>query len=275
MNIDSIIPVKYSDFLPEFPLSDPAANTDTVRFTHMNEVIRQLYQRKSVRSFTDREIDEDTVQAILRAAVMAPTAGNQQLYTIIRVTERGLLERLADSCDHQPFIAEGKLVLVFCADCLKWYEAFLHSGCEPRLPGEGDLMLAMADTFIAAQNAVVAAESCGIGSCYIGDIMENIEIQRDILGLPEYVFPAALVVFGYPTEQQLQRPKPERAEMKYIVHENCYKRLDAAELRAMLEYKAPKGDFESWIDAFCKRKYNSDFSREMTRSVRAFLEQFK
>ena len=82
----------------------------------MNEVIRQLYQRKSVRSFTDREIDENTVQEILRAAVMAPTAGNQQLYTIIRVTERGLLERLADSCDHQPFIAEGKLVLVFCAD---------------------------------------------------------------------------------------------------------------------------------------------------------------
>lgn len=241
----------------------------------MNEVINQLYQRKSVRSFTEREIDEHIVQEILKSAVMAPTAGNQQLYTILRITERSSLERLAESCDHQPFIAEGKLVLVFCADCLKWYEAFMYAGCEPRLPGEGDLMLAVADTMIAAQNAVVAAESYGIGSCYIGDIIENIEEQRDILGLPEYVFPAALVVFGYPTEQQKQRPKPERADMSYIVHENRYHRLDASELRAMLEKKDANGDYEAWIKAFCKRKYNSDFSREMTRSVRAFLEQFK
>lgn len=241
----------------------------------MNEVIRQLYQRKSVRSFTDQAISEEIVQEILRAAVMAPTAGNQQLYTILRITEHSLLERLAESCDHQPFIAEGKLVLVFCADCLKWYEAFLHSGCEPRKPGEGDMMLAMADTYIAAQNAVVAAESYGIGSCYIGDIMENIEIQRDILGLPEYVFPAALLVFGYPTEQQKQRAKPERAEMKYIVHENRYQRLDGAQLRAMLGKNVKNGDYEAWIKAFCTRKYNSDFSREMTRSVREFLKQFR
>lgn len=241
----------------------------------MNEVIEQLYRRKSVRSFTDREIDEQIVQEILQAAVMAPTAGNQQLYTILRIKDPSLLERLSESCDHQPFIAEGKLVLVFCADCLKWYEAFQYAGCEPRVPGEGDLMLAVADTMIAAQNAVVAAESYGIGSCYIGDIIENIEIQRDILGLPEYVFPAALVVFGYPTAQQMQRPKPERADMSYIVHENRYHRLDAAQLRSMLENKSQNGDYETWIKAFCKRKYNSDFSREMTRSVRAFLEQFR
>ena len=89
----------------------------------MNEVIRQLYDRKSVRVFTDQEIREDIVQEILMAAAMAPTAGNQQLYTILRITDPESLRRLADSCDHQPFIAEGKLVLVFCADCLKWYEA--------------------------------------------------------------------------------------------------------------------------------------------------------
>lgn len=98
----------------------------------MNEVIRQLYGRKSVRVFTDEPIDEADVQAILRAATMAPTAGNQQLYTILRVTDPELLARLAESCDHQPFIAKGKLVLVFCADCLKWYDAFIDAGCEPQ-----------------------------------------------------------------------------------------------------------------------------------------------
>ena len=240
----------------------------------MNEVIRQLYERKSVRVFTDREIEEPVVQEILRAACMAPTAGNQQLYTILRITDPALLGRLAESCDHQPFIAEGKLALVFCADCLKWYEAYAAAGCNPRLPGAGDLLLAVDDALIAAQNAVVAAESCGIGSCYIGDIMENNEIQRELLGLPDFVFPAALLVFGYPTAQQAERKKPERAEMKYIVHENRYRRLDAEQLQDMLAKGKNGPEYRDWITAFCKRKYESDFALEMNRSVREYLEQY-
>ena len=241
----------------------------------MNDVIRQLDARKSVRAFTDQPIEEASVQAILRAAVMAPTAGNQQLYTILRMTDPGLLSRLADACDHQPFIARGKLVLVFCADCLKWYEAFRAEGCQPRRPGPGDLLLAVDDTLIAAQNAVVAAESLGIGSCYIGDIMENNEVQREILNLPDYVFPAALLVFGYPTGQQKDRPKPCRVDMRFIVHENGYHRMDGDQLRAMLEHKAPDGRYGEWLTDFCKRKYNSDFAREMSRSVAAYLRQYE
>ncbi|MBR6028546.1 MAG: nitroreductase family protein [Clostridia bacterium] len=240
----------------------------------MNEVIRQLYDRKSVRVFTDQPIEEGDAEIILRAAAMAPTAGNQQLYTILRITDPLLLSRLADSCDHQPFIATGKLVLVFCADCLKWYEAFRTAGCNPRKPGPGDLLLAVDDALIAAQNAVVAAESLGIGSCYIGDIMENIETQRELLGLPEYVFPAALLVFGYPTDQQKARPKPERVDLRHIVHENRYQRMDAAGLEEMLAHRAPDGDYAGWINAFCERKYNSDFSREMSRSVGEYLKQY-
>lgn len=240
----------------------------------MNEIIQQLIKRKSVRVFEDREIDKEIVRKILTAAVNAPTAGNQQLYTILRITDPEIKVKLSESCDHQPFIADGKLVLVFCADCLKWYEAFLSAGCEPRKPGAGDLLLAIDDALIAAQNAVIAAESFGIGSCYIGDIMENIETQREILNLPEYVFPAALLVFGYPTEQQKNRTKPQRADLQYIVQENCYHRHSADELKDMLEYKSGEKSYEEWIQAFCERKYNSGFSREMTRSVNVALKQF-
>ena len=247
---------------------------NTIWKNKMNEVIKQLYDRKSVRVFKDEKIDESIVKEILTAATMAPSAGNQQLYTILRITDQEIKERLSVSCDHQPFIAEGKLVLVFCADCLKWYEAFQLAGCSPRRPGEGDLLLAVDDALIAAQNAVVAAQSYGIGSCYIGDIMENIEEQRDILGLPEYVFPAALLVFGYPTQQQKDRPKPCRADLSYIVHENKYRHMGEEELRAMLGKEDHKDDYDLWIQAFCKRKYNSDFSREMTRSVKEYLKQF-
>ncbi|MBR3241829.1 MAG: nitroreductase family protein [Parasporobacterium sp.] len=241
----------------------------------MNAVINQLLKSKSVRSFTEREISDEIVREILQAAVMAPTAGNQQLYTILRITDTKLLDKLSESCDHQPFIAKGKLVLLFCADCLKWYDAFRYAGCEPRLPGEGDLLLAVDDALIAAQNAVTAAWSYGIGSCYVGDIMENMEIHRELLNLPEYVFPAALLVFGYPTEQQKKRSKPERVDMQYIVRENQYQRVNETELRQMFAEKAGEDGFDEWMKAFCKRKYNSDFSREMTRSVRKYLQQYK
>ena len=240
----------------------------------MNEVLQQLYDRKSVRVFEDREISAEDKEAIFQAAVMAPTAGNQQLYTILDITDQEKKERLAETCDHQPFIASAKMVLVFCADCRKWYEAFKACGCEPRTPGAGDLMLAVSDTAIAAQNAVVAARSLGIGSCYIGDIMENCEQQREILCLPEYVFPAVMLVFGYPTKQQKQRKKPERVPMKHIVHENTYRQMDEPELKEMFENKKGVKTYEDWMRAFCNRKYNSDFSREMTRSVEVYLQDF-
>lgn len=241
----------------------------------MNPMIQSLFDRKSVRVFTDREIAPEDKALILRAACQAPTAGNQQLYTILDITDQALKEALVKTCDNQPFIATGKMVLIFCADCRKWYEAFRFAGCEPRRPGVGDLLLAVSDATIAAQNAVVAAESLGIGSCYIGDIMENCRQQRELLKLPEYVFPCCMLIFGYPTQQQKDRAKPVRAAMHHIVHENGYREMDSRELEAMLTKNVAAGNtYHNWIHAFCSRKYNSDFSREMSRSVAEYLKDF-
>lgn len=240
----------------------------------MNETIRQLHARKSVRVFTDRDITPEEKNAILEASVQAPTAGNQQLYTILDITDQKLKEALVDTCDHQPMIAEAKMVLIYCADCKKWYDAYEATDCAPRKPGVGDLLLAVCDAVIAAQNAVTAAESLGIGSCYIGDVMENCEQQRELLGLPEYVMPVGMVIFGYPTEQQMRRVKPERVPMKHVVHENTYRAMDAEELEEMWTPRAGLRPYDEYMRAFCNRKYNSDFSKEMTRSVAAYLKMF-
>ena len=240
----------------------------------MNDVIQQLHARKSVRVFEDREIPAEAKAAILAAACQAPTAGNQQLYTILDITDQAIKDRLVDTCDHQPFIAQAKLVLVFCADCRKWYRAFEAAGCQPRNPGVGDLLLAVSDTNIAAQNAVTAAESLGIGSCYIGDIMENCEAQRALLNLPKYVFPAAMLVFGYPTQQQKDREKPRRADLAHIVHENGYRDMDSDELQQLFGIRAEAVSYKEYMRRFCDRKYNSDFSREMSRSVEVYLNDF-
>jgi nitroreductase len=240
----------------------------------MNEILQSLYSRKSVRVYDDRAIDKDSKISILRAAMEAPTAGNMQMYTIIDAADPSLKERLSVLCDNQPFIAKAPLVLVFCADYQKWYDFFVMTGTDPRKPGVGDLLLACEDALIASQNTVVAAESLGIGSCYIGDIMENCEQIRELLDLPEYVYPACMVVYGYPTEQQKQRIKPLRFKLEDIVCENRYVRKDESSLRKMFSKEAPDGDLERWASAFCKRKYNSDFSIEMTRSMKKYLESF-
>lgn len=241
----------------------------------MNDIIQSLYDRKSVRVFTEAPVAPEVKHAILEAAAQAPSAGCQQLYTILDITDPALKATLADTCDHQPFIAKAPVVLVFCADCRKWYDAYLAAGCAPRAPGVGDLLLACSDTLIAAQNAVVAAESLGIGSCYIGDIMELCEEHRRLLNLPQWVFPAAMLVMGYPTQQQKDRPKPERFPLSHVVHENSYRAMGEAELREMFAGRTDGRDYESWMRAFCDRKYNSDFAWEMSRSVGEYLHDFE
>ena len=241
----------------------------------MNEIIRGLHARKSVRAFEERDIPAAEREAILLAAMAAPTAGNQQLYTILHITDQALKDRLAVTCDDQPFIAKAAMALIFLADCRRWHAAFTQAGCEPRAPGVGDLLLAVSDANIAAQNAVTAAESLGIGSCYIGDIMERREEHRELLGLPDCVFPAAMLVFGYPTRQQTERKKPARFDPRHIVRENRYHRQSANELRGLFNEKQGAQSYEQWLSAFCARKYNSDFARELTRSVAGYLEEYE
>jgi len=236
----------------------------------MNDVIRQLHERKSVRVFEDKAVPEDVKNEVIQAAFEAPSAGNMMFYTIIDVTDQQVKDQLADLCDHQPFIAKAPLVLVFVADYQRWYDTYRAAGLTVRKPGVGDVMLACADAIIAAQNSVVAAQSLGLGSCYIGDVLENCEQVSALLALPKFTMPAVMVVYGYPTKQQLDRKKPVRFSRSHIVHENAYRTMEPEELLGMV---SERGDKET-IAQLCKRKYMSDFSLEMTRSVAEYLKNF-
>lgn len=135
----------------------------------MNETIRQLFARKSVRVFLDKEISETDKGIIIEAAKQAPSGGNTQPYTIIDITDQKIKDELAILCDHQPFIAKGKMVLLFVADFQRYYDLYQYGDVELEYqPQESNLLMCIQDTAIAAQNSVVAAEALGIGSCYIG-----------------------------------------------------------------------------------------------------------
>jgi len=243
----------------------------------MNEVIRQLHERKSVRVYEDRSIEIAKKQAILEAAIQAPSAGNMSLYTILDITDPEIKKALSVSCDNQPFIATAPMVLIFCADYRRWYDTFCQYVEEVRKPDLGDLFLAQADAIIAAQNAVVAAQSFGIGSCYIGDITENFEYHQKLLNLPQYVVPAAMVCFGYPTAQQQNREKPARFTVEDMVHENGYCMEKSAAMSRMLRQRQEisQEELAGWINRFCKRKWNSEFSVEMSRSCTAMVENWR
>ena len=79
----------------------------------MNEILTVLFARKSMRAYTKEPVSPEQKELILRAACAAPTAGNQQLYTILEITDQRIKDKLAVSCDDQPFIAEAAMILIF------------------------------------------------------------------------------------------------------------------------------------------------------------------
>lgn len=257
----------------------------------MESTLNLLLSRKSVRVYQDRLIDQASRDTILQAAMRAPTAGNMMLYTIIEVEDQARKDRLALTCDNQPFIAKAPYLLLFLADYQRWYDYYLaggvaemcaQRGLEMRRPAEGDLLLACCDAFIAAQTAVVAAEALGIGSCYIGDILECWEIHRDLFQLPPYVLPVTLICFGYPTEEQAARQQPARFEQRFIVHRDRYQRLDTPALEEMFrprnEQLLAHGSRQDGIQNAGQfnyiHKFSAEFSVEMSRSVRAMIQSW-
>lgn len=254
----------------------------------MNETIRLINERSSLRKFADKKISKEDKDRIIDSALRAPTAGNMMLYSIIVVEDQEKKDILSETCDHQPFIAKAPLVMVFLADYQRWYDYYqlsgvkeycFREGLEYTGPTEADLMLACSDALIAAQNAVIAAESLGIGSCYIGDIMENYEKHRDLLSLPKLTFPVAMLVMGHYSEKRPVRKS--RFEKGYIVFEDIYHRLQDEELEEMYAERSKKFNPDNSIKAenfgqfMYARKTGSSFTREMARSVRKMLKNWQ
>lgn len=255
----------------------------------MNPTIDLLLKRRSVRAYQGRQLTTEEKDVILRCAMRAPTAGNMMLYTIIAVEDQALKDRLAVTCDNQPFIATAPFVLVFLADYQRWYDYYCAGGVEAlcrergttmRLPGEGDLLLSACDALIAAHSAVVAAESLGIGSCYIGDILENYEIHRDLFSLPRWVLPVGMVCFGYPASDPEARNQTTRFDREFIVHKDRYQRLDQASLERMFAARnaqmvangARRDGIENIAQFNYFKKFSAEFSVEMSRSVKAMIK---
>lgn len=254
----------------------------------MNKTIEVIENRVSLRKYADKDITQEHLDIIIKSAMRAPTAGNMMLYTILLVKDQDTKEKLSKTCDNQPFIANAPVVLIFLADMQRWFDYYDYSGVKEYSkkhkldyvgPEESDLLLSASDAIIAAQNAVIAAESLDIGSCYIGDIIENYEIHKEMFDLPDWAFPVGMLCLGYYPEDVSRIPKP-RFDKKYIVHNEKYKRLSNDEFKDMFSHIEKRFSRDNSFDAEnigqlnYARKTGSDFSKEMARSVKVALKNW-
>ena len=240
----------------------------------MNEVIKLLKSHTSIRKFNERKIPDEQVQHIIESAMQGATAGNMMAYSIIKIRSKDTLSKLAKSCDDQPFIANADLALLFVADNYKWHKFYEQRNISETFPDYkgpciSDFMLGVEDGMIAAQNAVIAAESLGIGTCYIGDIMENYEYHKELFNLPQYTMPIALVVMGnYDTKPKIR----DRFDKSYVVFDEIYPTI-TEEFINDLFLKEESKDSEFAIK-FYKRKMDAPFFKEMIRSIKMNISEW-
>lgn len=246
----------------------------------MNEVINTINERVSLRRYKDKMIDKEHLDLIINSAIKAPTAGNMMMYSIIKITNKNTKELLSKTCDNQPFIKNAQVILLFLADMRKWFDYFnICDVKDIKSPGINDFMLGVNDAIIACQNAVLTAESLGIGSCYIGDIMENYEKHKEILDLPSYTFPACMITLGYYPDN-FKKIYTDRFEKEYVVFEEKYQRLNEDNLKQMYKHKEEKmlknnqNNAKNFGELIYKRKISSEFSIEMNRSIKEWIKDF-
>ncbi len=173
----------------------------------MTDVLALLRAHRSIRKFRNDPIDESLFRQIMEAGQAAATSSFLQGATVIRVRDQKSRQKLAEYAGNQPYVASAAEFLVFCADLKR-----AGSYCEKYgKPFSGDytehFIIATVDAALLAQNVVVAAESQGLGICYIGGLRNNPRQVSDLLALPKGVYPVFGLCLGYPDQNPEVKPR--------------------------------------------------------------------
>ncbi|MCJ7577844.1 MAG: nitroreductase family protein [candidate division Zixibacteria bacterium] len=210
-----------------------------------------IKKRRSVRNFKDQEIPKHIIEELLDAANNAPSGGNIQPISIILVQEPERRKELSKMVGDQPWVKNAPLSMIFCIDFFrikKWASMF-----EADFKGEKALshfLIAYADLMCSAQNVVILAESYGLGSVYIGTILDAIDKVRKYFTIPHYVLPMMVLSIGYPKSVPKNVPKLKR---DVIVHREEYKELSDDEIKKAFEDKY--GSFDDNLERYFQRIY--------------------
>lgn len=185
----------------------------------MNPVIDLLKSHRSIRKFTDQPVDRPILDELIVAGQAAASSSFLQGVTVMRVTDPVIRNGFFEISNKQPQVQNAPEFLVFCADldrahrCCDWHDSVAITGFTEQF------IIASVDVALYAQNVVVAAESMGLGICYIGAIRNDPQRASDLLGLPDHVYPVFGLCLGYPDQDPEVKP---RLPLSVMFKENSY-----------------------------------------------------
>lgn len=193
----------------------------------MTPTIDLICSHRSIRQFTDRPISPEQLHAIIDSARAASSSSFLQLVSIIRITDPALRQQLVKLSGEQAYVAQAAEFLVFCADFNRNQQIYPQA----QLGFAEQLLTGSIDAALMGQNALLAAESLGMGGVFIGGLRNHIQAVTDLLHLPQHVLPLFGLCLGYPAQDPQQKP---RLPASIMLHENLYQRWIAMNWRSTM-----------------------------------------
>lgn len=181
--------------------------------------LTQIHQHRSIRKYKADPVPDDVLQRILEAAVRASSSGNMQAYSIIVTSDPKIKQQLFEPHFKQSMVMEAPLLLTFCADFHRMRRWLKLKGAPDNFDNLMSFMIASIDAILASQNAALAAETEGLGICYMGTTLANCHVIADILKCPEGVIPIVGFSLGYADETPAVR---DRLPTSSLVHSEKY-----------------------------------------------------
>ncbi|MDQ7735494.1 oxygen-insensitive NADPH nitroreductase [Halomonas sp. SpR1] len=235
----------------------------------MNDVIELLKSHRSIRKFSDRPIPRELLLELIQAGQGAATSSHVQAYTVIHVKNQANREQIAELAGGQGYIATCADFLVFCADMKRPTEASERTGANVVRGMTEQLLVATVDTALMAQNVAVAAESEGLGICYIGGIRNNPQQISDLLRLPKHVYPVFGMCLGYPDQEPEVKPRlPVEAVLKEDYYTKDDKQVEAFDTTMQAYYQARSSSNK---DTDWSRNLKPLFDNKLRPHMRDFL----
>ncbi|MBT2785557.1 MULTISPECIES: oxygen-insensitive NADPH nitroreductase [unclassified Halomonas] len=235
----------------------------------MNDVIELLKSHRSIRKFNDRPIPRELLLELIQAGQGAATSSHVQAYTVIHVKNQANREQIAELAGGQGYIASCADFLVFCADMKRPTEASERTGANVVRGMTEQLLVATVDTALMAQNVAVAAESEGLGICYIGGIRNNPQQISDLLRLPKHVYPVFGMCLGYPDQEPEVKPRlPVEAVLKEDYYTEDVEQVEAFDTTMQTYYQARSSSNK---DTDWSRNLKPLFDSKLRPHMRAFL----
>ena len=184
-----------------------------------NPTLDLIHAHGSVRHYKAAPVPASAIETIIAAAQRASTSANLQTYSVVAVSDAAKRARFAELCGSQKHVAEAPIFLVWCADLARLERVCVLRGYTQAADYVKNFLVAAVDAAIAAQTAALAAESLGLGICYIGSIRNNPQEVIELLVLPRLTFPITGMTVGWPAVGPRLR---QRLPLKAVLHWEKY-----------------------------------------------------